>query len=402
MQPLATQFQSSASAHKPFAQCLLSDLAYEICLWASSAGGSALDTSTAEALVLSFRNAERNQAVLLRHPLVRGSSGLVCTTAAHSKQAWCSMLQDLCGSAGVAISDAALLRVYLVCKECAKRGRVRLSAPTPSSLSSSTLSSMPDGACAQASHFPPPIAPTRAPSAAPAAAAAAPAINFATEWLCERGLVWPKAVDYMTQCPKGHTLTACACVPRCHVCGDDAAGGGGMSCTQGCSYGVCAACLTTLKQQRAAAAGGGGGGFPSLGVSAEFLQAFKVKWGQTVGGWSTEQVCQQLIKTVTCRSRGSVCDDLVAAGSSHVGEATIFLSHTWGNLFLDTVDAALGAVQAAGAFIWFDVFSTSQHSAIDKPSSWWMSTFRDAIAKMGSLAMVLQPWDDPLALKRAW
>ena len=231
----------------------------------------------------------------------------------------------------------------------------------------------------------------------------APAINFATEWVCERGLVWPKAVDYMTQCPKGHTLTACACVPRCHVCGDDAAGGGGMSCTQGCSYGVCAACLTTLKQQRApAAGGGGGGGFPSLGVSAEFLQAFKRKWGQTVGGWSTEQVCQQLIKTVTCRSRGSVCDDLVAAGSAHVGEATIFLSHTWGNLFLDTVDAALGAVQAAGAFIWFDVFSTSQHSAIDKPSSWWMSTFRDAIAKMGSLAMVLQPWDDPLALKRAW
>ena len=161
--------------------------------------------------------------------------------------------------------------------------------------------------------------------------------------------------------------------------------------------------MTTLKQRPApAAGGGGGGGFPSLGVSAEFLQEFQTKWGQRIRGWSTEQVCQQLIKTLTCRSRGSVCDDLAAAGSAQVGEANIFLSHTWGNLFLDTVDAALGAVQAAGAFIWFDVFSTSQHSAIDKPSSWWMSTFRDAIAKMGSLAMVLQPWDDPLALKRAW
>ena len=230
----------------------------------------------------------------------------------------------------------------------------------------------------------------------------APAINFATQWVCERGLVWPKAVDYMTQCPKGHTLTACACLPRCHVCGDDAQDDGGMSCTQGCTYGVCATCLTTLKQLPAPAAGGGGGDFPSLGVSAEFLQAFRTKWGQKIRGWSTEQVCQQLIKTLTCRSRGSVCDDLAAAGSAQVGEANIFLSHTWGNLFLDTVDAALGAVQAAGAFIWFDVFSTSQHSAIDKPSSWWMSTFRDAIAKMGSLAMVMQPWDDPLALKRAW
>jgi hypothetical protein len=261
---------------------------------------------------------------------------------------------------------------------------------------------MPDGACAQTSHFPPPIPQICAPSAAPPAAAAAPAINFATQWVCERGLVWPKAVDYMTQCPKGHTLTACACLPRCHVCGDDVQDDGGMSCTQGCTYGVCATCLTTLKQRPAPAAGGGGGDFPSLGVSAEFLQAFQTKWGQRIQGWSTEQVCQQLIKTLTCRSRGSVCDDLAAAGSAQVGEANIFLSHTWGNLFLDTVDAALGAVQAAGAFIWFDVFSTSQHSAIDKPSSWWMSTFRDAIAKMGSLAMVMQPWDDPLALKRAW
>ena len=247
---------------------------------------------------------------------------------------------------------------------------------------------------------PPPRPPPASPAAPPPTPA--PAINFATQWVCERGLVWPKAVDYMTQCPKGHTLTACACLPRCHVCGDDAQDDGGMSCTQGCTSGVCATCLTTLKQRPAPAAGGGGGDFPSLGVSAEFLQAFQTKWGQRIRGWSTEQVCQQLIKTLTCRSRGSVCDDLAAAGSAQVGEANIFLSHTWGNLFLDTVDAALGAVQAAGAFIWFDVFSTSQHSAIDKPSSWWMSTFRDAIAKMGSLAMVLQPWDDPLALKRAW
>jgi hypothetical protein len=63
-------------------------------------------------------------------------------------------------------------------------------------------------------------------------------------------------------------------------------------------------------------------------------------------------------------------------------------------------------VQDAGAegsaFIWFDVFSTSQHSAIEKPSSWWMSVFGQAIAKMGSLALVLQPWDDPQVLKRAW
>jgi hypothetical protein len=247
-------------------------------------------------------------------------------------------------------------------------------------------------------------------SAAPSpssATAAAPVINFATEWLCERGLVWPKAVDYQLHCPKRHTLTACALLPLCHVCGGDACSGSGMTCAAGCTYCVCAACLIALQQPRApAAACAGGGGFPSLGVAPAFLQAFNMKWRHVIRGWTTEQVCQQLIKALTSRSGSSMCEDLRAAGSGDVGEANMFLSHTWGDVFLDTVDAALGAAEQAAergqVFIWFDVFSTSQHSALDIPSSEWMCVFREAIEKMGSVAMVLQPWSDPLALKRAW
>jgi len=33
-----------------------------------------------------------------------------------------------------------------------------------------------------------------------------PAVNVATEWLDELGCVCPKAVDYASQCPKGHAL----------------------------------------------------------------------------------------------------------------------------------------------------------------------------------------------------
>jgi hypothetical protein len=103
-----------------------------------------------------------------------------------------------------------------------------------------------------------------------------------------------------------------------------------------------------------------------------------------------------------------MCDDLQTAGSGHVGEANMFLSHAWGNQFIDTVDAALGAATerqlALGGvvYFWIDIFSTSQHSALNIPSIEWMRMFREAINKMGSLAMVLQPWNDPLALKRAW
>ena len=225
--------------------------------------------------------------------------------------------------------------------------------------------------------------------------------------MCERGLVWPKAVDYSMHCPKRHTLMPCSSLPLCHVCGDDACSGGGMTCHQGCRYSVCAACVTLLQQPRApAAARPGGGSIPMLGVSPLFLEAFKRKWQHVIRGWTTEQVCQQLVKTLTSRSGCSMCDDVQAAGSGDVGEANLFLSHTWGDVFLDTVDAALGAAQrAAGSgavFIWFDVFSTSQHSALDIPSSQWMVVFRQAIERMGSVAMVLQPWNDPLALKRAW
>jgi hypothetical protein len=185
--------------------------------------------------------------------------------------------------------------------------------------------------------------------------------------------------------------------------------GGGIACKQGCTYGVCSSCEDALKQTRAVPVDGhASNDFPTLGVSPAFLRAMKDRWGLTYKGWTTEQTCQQLLKPLTSRSRGSVCSDLQARGSSDVGRATIFLSHTWSNLFSDTVDAVLALVEGHvhdawnDAFIWFDVFSTSQHVSIDRPSSWWMNVFKSSIENMGQLVMVLQPWDNPVALTRAW
>ena len=122
-----------ASQTKPFARCSIVDLAYEISLAASaSTSGSALDSAAAQLLLPSLRNAGLVEAVLQRHPRVQSSEGLMCFATPASKQAWCEMLRDLFQSAGVAVSDAACLRVYLVLKECAKRGRVTL-APARSS-----------------------------------------------------------------------------------------------------------------------------------------------------------------------------------------------------------------------------------------------------------------------------
>jgi TPR repeat protein len=167
---------------KPFAQCSLPDLALEISLAACAVAGSALDAAAAAQLLPRLIDAEATEAALQRHPLVRGASGLECTGAAESRQAWCSMLRELFSASGhlqgnvaakaafakqdksdgvvnskcastkdqslesqrlldcqqgkkgfgapaaALVSDAALLRVYLVCRQCCGRGRVRVRA----------------------------------------------------------------------------------------------------------------------------------------------------------------------------------------------------------------------------------------------------------------------------------
>jgi len=91
-----------------------------------------------------------------------------------------------------------------------------------------------------------------------------------------------------------------------------------------------------------------------------------------------------------------------------VGEATWFISHTWSNTFVDTLDAILlffeGRVDAASAKVWFDILVDGQHAIAgpSKPSSWYMTTFRSSIARIGSLLLVVDVWNNPTALRRAW
>jgi len=116
------------------------------------------------------------------------------------------------------------------------------------------------------------------------------------------------------------------------------------------------------------------------------------------------------VRPFTWRNRGSVLEQLVTRVNTaqHVGDATWFISHVWSNAFADTLDAVLlffeGREDAASAKVWFDVMVTSQHGSAgpSKPSSWWMSTFKDSIARIGGLLLVVDAWDNPTALRRAW
>jgi hypothetical protein len=54
--------------------------------------------------------------------------------------------------------------------------------------------------------------------------------------------------------------------------------------------------------------------------------------------------------------------------------------------------------------VWFDVLVDGQHAIAgpSKPSSWYMSTFRYCIERIGSLLLVVDVWNNPTALSRAW
>jgi hypothetical protein len=143
----------------------------------------------------------------------------------------------------------------------------------------------------------------------------------------------------------------------------------------------------------------------------EFLRWLKIKFSEVwQGRLTTSQFEKMYLRPMTCRLRCSVVDALVAdaASAHHVGPATWFVSHTWNNSFPDTLDSIFeffeGRADAADAFLWFDVFVDSQHVTEGpcKTPQWYMTTFKDSITSIGSLLLVVDAWDNPAPLKRAW
>ena len=103
-------------------------------------------------------------------------------------------------------------------------------------------------------------------------------------------------------------------------------------------------------------------------------------------------------------------DELAAytATAHDVGPATWFISHTWNNPFADTLESILhffdGRADASTAMLWIDVFVDSQHAdaGTAKTPQWYMTTFKNSIGRIGRLLLVVDKWNDPTALRRAW
>ncbi|KAJ3311527.1 Kinesin light chain 3 [Blyttiomyces sp. JEL0837] len=123
---------------------------------------------------------------------------------------------------------------------------------------------------------------------------------------------------------------------------------------------------------------------------------------------TTAQVAETIIKPLTASTQLSLCDTLVTYNRTDAVQiADIFISHAWSYSFLDMIDAIHEYAiennkKPSDLYVWLDLVSNPQHGAEERPFSWWKTTFINAIRDIKEVVLVLQPWDDPIPLTRAW
>jgi hypothetical protein len=127
---------------------------------------------------------------------------------------------------------------------------------------------------------------------------------------------------------------------------------------------------------------------------------------------TTAQVVERVIKPLTASAQcsyvawlGAACD---SRGYPLVAPATVFISHAWLNPFSALAAAIFGKLggdelaDAHEVYLWNDIFVSCQHRTEELPQAWWTDAFSHAIRSIGRTLLVLQPWSDPIPLKRAW
>ena len=91
-------------------------------------------------------------------------------------------------------------------------------------------------------------------------------------------------------------------------------------------------------------------------------------------------------------------------GIPYVATATVFVSHAWRYPFYDIVADVMEqhAESHPDAYFWFDLFTNDQNEVASKDFEWFSSTFRDGVRDIGTVLLILSPWDDPMLIRRAW
>jgi len=87
--------------------------------------------------------------------------------------------------------------------------------------------------------------------------------------------------------------------------------------------------------------------------------------------------------------------------------ATHFVSHAWNSDFKHFVKALRfwlfkNNYPMEDAYFWVDAFVINQNCSIELPQKWWSTRFMQGIQKIGTTILVLDRWQQPQCLQRAW
>lgn len=140
-------------------------------------------------------------------------------------------------------------------------------------------------------------------------------------------------------------------------------------------------------------------------VSPSALSASGDQHAKPAEPLTTTAVCN-LVVVPACTGRQCAYLDFVDA--DEVGPATVFVSHAWRYRFANLVaalrshtDKAVAAGQPPPRYF-FDLVVNNQILAPARSHSWWSGIFRRSVARIGRVLLVIEPWDAPIPLSRAW
>lgn len=146
--------------------------------------------------------------------------------------------------------------------------------------------------------------------------------------------------------------------------------------------------------------------FPKDGIKLSALRALITDDVNNLSGLTTTDVCMKIVSPLTLERRCSYIELQKYLGNHHlIGKPAMFVSHAWRYEFVRVVEALEAHVQAdddQDPFVWFDLCGNSQHDTSDRPMEWWKTTFLEAIRDIGRTVMIMEPWEDPIPLTRAW
>ena len=138
--------------------------------------------------------------------------------------------------------------------------------------------------------------------------------------------------------------------------------------------------------------------FSKKGIKLSSINAFIQECGgeSEIDQFTTAEMYESFLKPLA-QLNYSYCDYLEAERMDCVGDAEVYVSHSWEYVFLDVVETLFHHFRdTPDVFIWFDLFSYNQLYVSDLELDWWGTT------QFYHTVLILSPWTTPIPRTRSW